>query len=366
MRVAVITRHAITNYGSLLQAYATQKVIESFGHSCEIIDYIRKDESYMEHEKTLLKRKANWNNNLLKRYLYLIVRQPESIAAGKKFETERKRLLKLTRLYDSEEDLKNNPPIADVYVTGSDQVWGPTENGEYDDSYFLSFTDKKKISYAASFGRLEMTWESDSYPRKWLGVYRYISVREKSAVELLQGMGIGAKQVIDPTLLFNSSFWNRLVEPIKEKNYILVYQLHNDKKLGEYAKKVAEAKGLKLIRVSSSFHQVSRPGKFIWCPSIGKFLAYIKYAECMITDSFHGTALAINFNTQFIEVLPNNKTSTRNISLLELTGLSNRVLSREDEFELMNTTIDFKIVNEIIENEREKSKNILKEMLDEE
>ena len=63
MKVSVITRHAIANYGSLLQAFATQKVLESLGHECEIVDYIREDESYKQHEKTLLKQKKEWNNN---------------------------------------------------------------------------------------------------------------------------------------------------------------------------------------------------------------------------------------------------------------------------------------------------------------
>ena len=63
MKVLVITRHAISNYGSLLQAMATQQVIEDLGHSCEIIDYIREDESYSKHEITLLKRKPGWYNN---------------------------------------------------------------------------------------------------------------------------------------------------------------------------------------------------------------------------------------------------------------------------------------------------------------
>lgn len=66
MKVAVITRHAITNYGSLLQALATQTVVENMGHCCEIIDYIRDDEHYSQHEKTILKRKPGWNNNLIK------------------------------------------------------------------------------------------------------------------------------------------------------------------------------------------------------------------------------------------------------------------------------------------------------------
>ena len=99
MKVAVITRHAITNYGSLLQTIATQRVIEKMGHSCEIIDYIRDDESYKRHELTLLKRKPEWFNNPLKRMLYLFLRQPESIIAGKKFEIEQKKWLTLSRRY---------------------------------------------------------------------------------------------------------------------------------------------------------------------------------------------------------------------------------------------------------------------------
>ena len=83
MKVSVITRHAITNYGSLLQAMATQRVIEELGHNCEIIDYIREDESYSQHEKTLLKRKKEWNRNPIKKGLYLAIRQPESIVRNK-------------------------------------------------------------------------------------------------------------------------------------------------------------------------------------------------------------------------------------------------------------------------------------------
>ena len=363
MKVAVITRHAITNYGSLLQAYATQKIIESFGYSCEIIDYIRKDESYVEHEKTLLKRKPNWYSNPLKRIIYLGLRQPESIAAGKKFEKERTELLNLTKHYESPEEIKQNPPVADIYVTGSDQVWGPIENGEYDDSYCLSFVDGKKISYAASFGRVEMNQDLEAYFKKWLGEYTYISVREDSAVSLLNEMGLSSKQVLDPTLLLSSSFWDQLLTPIKQKKYVLVYQLHNDKKLGEYAKRVAKEKGLPLVRISTSFHQIVRPGKFVWCPSIGEFLSYIKNAECMITDSFHGTAFAINFNTQFVEILPNNNTGTRNMSILKITGLGNRIAVNYD-IKISQEKIDFTNANNALVKEREKSIKCLEEMLE--
>ena len=83
----------------------------------------------------------------------------------------------------------------------------------------------------------------------------------------------------------------------------------------------------------------------------------------MITDSFHGTAFAINFNTPFVEVLPNNNTGTRNMSILRLTGLSNRIL-KDDDINLAMTTIDFSETNRILEKKREESIEILKHMLE--
>lgn len=363
MKVSVITRHAITNYGSLLQAFATQTAIEELGHECEIVDYIRDDESYRNHEKTLLKNKSNWNNNPIKRFIYLLIRQPGSIIAGKKFEEQRKIFLKLSKLYSTRESIKVDCPKADVYMTGSDQVWGPTEDGTYDDNYCLSYAEgKKKISYAASFGRTEMTPEIVETFKTMLGEYEHVAVREDSAVSLLGDMGINANQVLDPTLLFGKEFWDKQAKSTRTDKYILVYQLHNDKKLGEYAKKVAAEKGLPLIRISASFHQIFRPGKFVWCPTIAEFLGYVKNAELMITDSFHGTAFAINFNTQFVEVLPNTKTGTRNLSILNLTGLSDRIYNEENK-EVANTKADFAFANSVLAEKRIESKEILNKMI---
>lgn len=365
MKVDVITRHAITNYGSLLQSLATQTVIEELGHECEIIDYIRKDESYYEHEKTLLKSKPKWNNNIVLKLAYLALRQPESILAGKKFEKQRESYLHLSRRYDSRESIKADAPIADVYMTGSDQVWGPTEDGTYDENYCLSFVEgTKKIAYAASFGRTEMTEKVKDYFKKNLSDYSHIAVREDSAVSILKDFNIDAEQVLDPTLLFEKDFWLSYTKEVDCGKYILVYQLHNDKKLGEYAEKVAKEKGMKLIRISASFHQISRQGKFVWCPTIAEFLGYVKNAELMITDSFHGTAFAINFNTPFVEVLPNNKTGTRNMSILALTGLSDRILSDENA-DVANKETDFTFANRILREKRLESREILRKMIEE-
>lgn len=366
MKVSVITRHSVINYGSLLQSLATQNVIENLGHQCEIIDYIRDDETYQNFEKTILKQKPNWYNNPVKRFVYLALRQPESVFAGKRFENERKRLLNLTQLYSSDQELKNHPPCADVYMTGSDQVWGPVVNRTYDSSYCLSFVpnDKKKISYAASFGHTQINEEKTAYFKKWLSEYDDITVREDSAVNILKTMDLGAKQVLDPTLLLSADEWGKYISKDIKGKYVLIYQLHNNPKICEYAKKVAEEKGLPLIRISAYLHQITRPGKFVWCPSMDQFLSYIKNADCMITDSFHGTAFAINFNVSFVEVLPNDNTSTRNVSILNLTGLNDRILKDENDVELALKKPDFTYANKVLQSERKKSLETLAKMIE--
>lgn len=366
MKVAVITRHAITNYGSLLQAMATQHVIETMGHECEIIDYIRGDESYFQHEKTLLKSKPKWNKSLVRRFVYLGFRQPESVITGIKFERERSKFLKLSKRYTDAKQLLDDKPIADVYLTGSDQVWGPVGSGTYDSSYCLSFTDEldKRVSYAASFGHVRNKEGLREYYKKWLSRYDCVTVREDSAVAMLREMELDAKQVLDPTLLLDESYWGQYLKPVPYKKFVLVYQLHNDKRVGQYAQKVAKAKGIPLVRISASFHQIVREGKFKWEPEIAEFLSYIKYAECIITDSFHGTAFAINFNRPFVEILPNNDTETRNISILKMTGLLDRILYDIDDIELAERQIDFSYANQILALRRIESLNLLRKMIE--
>ena len=251
-------------------------------------------------------------------------------------------------------------------MTGSDQVLGPVVSGEYDNSYCLGFTadSDKRISYAASFGWAEMEQNLTEYYKKWLSRYHHIAVREDKAVSILEGIGIQACQVLDPTFLITAADWEKYTVPIPDKKYVLVYQLGNTTNLSSYARKIAQKKGLKLLRISPYLHQISRAGKLIWLPNPGQFLSYIKNAECMVTDSFHGTAFAINFNTPFVEVLPNNNTKSRNTSILNLTGLSDRILKSEEDTELADKPIDFMKANQILAEERLKSLAVLKEMIE--
>ena len=190
-------------------------------------------------------------------------------------------------------------------------------------------------------------------------------MREDSAVQLLNEININCiGQVLDPTLLLTGKEWDTYTSKknnIKGK-YVLVYQLHNNPVLSDYAIKFANHVGLPLYRVSPTFHQFKRGGKFLYLPDLGDFLSYIKNCSYFITDSFHGTAFAINFNRQFIEILPNNNTSSRNQSILRLTGLEDRIITDYNDFSIYKKRIDYSNVNAILEQERIKSLNILKRL----
>lgn len=363
MDIKVITRHAPSNYGSLLQSIATITILERLGHTCEIIDYIRDDEHGLKAVITSLNGKQGWNGNPLKKLAYIAFRYPEEKTAEIKFSRMRKKYLKLTGRCRMHEDLKQLD--ADVFMTGSDQVWGPTLNGQYDEAYFLSFVSgKPKTAYAASFGRTDFTLKILAEYSKLLSTYSGIAVRENNAVDLLKLLGITCMgQVLDPTLLLTGEEWSKRIKRNMEGKYVLVYQLHNNPVLTDYALRFARHTGLPLYRISPTFHQVRRGGKFIYLPDLDEFLSYIKNCTYFLTDSFHGTAFALNFNKQFIEILPNNKTGSRNQSILQLTGLTDRILTDFNDFSMADKVIEYTSVNNILAKERQKSIAILKSLL---
>lgn len=362
MIINVITRHAPSNYGSLLQSIATVNVLQRMGHDAFIIDYIRPDDLGLNKVKQEASLKGG---SLIKKLIYTLVRYPIEKIAELRFRKMRKKHLKTTTRCSSVEDLAGLQ--ADYFMTGSDQVWGPMVNGKFDSSYFLSFVKiGRKVAYAASFGKAYFDERTVEDYKQLLSSYDKIAVREDSAVSLIKGWGgtncVG--QVIDPTLLLSSKEWKDLlnIKDNKKDPYILVYQIHNDVKLSQYAKNLAAHKKIKLVRVNPFLHQCLRGGRFRLCPDVKEFLELINNAAYIVTDSFHGTCFAINFNKQFVEILPNNATGTRNQSILTLTGLTSRITTDFENFSIVEKEIDYKPVNEILEKERERCIGVLKDM----
>jgi hypothetical protein len=363
MNIKVITRHGPSNYGSVLQSIATLEILKRLGVKAEIIDYQRRDERGIRAVLANVNNKVGYSNPL-KKFLYVAVRFPMEWMAQKKFDKIRKKYLVMTRRCKDTADLEKLK--ADIFATGSDQVWGPVLTEPYDANYFLDFVKdrNKKIAYAASFGKTKFDEGIELRYRNLLKRYNHIAVREDSAKKLLDSWNIHCDgQVLDPTLLLTGDEWSKMIKKNRSAKYVLIYQIHNNPKLNELGRKIAERLKLPLYRVSPSLHQIKRGGKFIYLPDLGGFLSAIKNCSFFVTDSFHGTCFAINFNKQFVEVLPTNGTASRNQSILNLTGLTDRIIHGVDDLSIINTRIDYSPVNEIIEKERYRSIETLRKMI---
>ncbi|CDD36622.1 putative uncharacterized protein [Clostridium sp. CAG:356] len=369
MKIDIITRHAIANYGSILQAYATEKMLDKLNIENEIIDYVRVEENSKNLVKTYMKNSKKWNRNFITRFIYKIIQKPNLDIMNNKFAKYRKKYLKLTsKQYKNKNELMEDLPQADIYCTGSDQVWGQIANDDYDENYFLEFVpnDKRCIAYSASFGKNKLSENLKIKLPKLMEKYSDIMVRELSAVKILNASGIdNVKLVLDPTLLLSKEEWeeNLKIKNNEKEQYILTYQLHHNKEFDKYLKKLAKATNLKVVRLSSSIYYKFKYGKFVYLPDLEQFLTYFKNAKYVVTDSFHGTVFSIIFNKQVIDILP-GKTRTRIESILKLFGMEDRIVNDYNDMSIINKEIDYKKVNDILDKERKKSIEYLRKAIE--
>lgn len=98
--------------------------------------------------------------------------------------------LPLTQRFETSEELKQNPSVADIYVAGSDQIWNTGSMNGRTPGYYLDFGSAKKISYAASFAVSKFEDEWKPFVKQMLSHFDHFSVREKTGLKILQDLGI--------------------------------------------------------------------------------------------------------------------------------------------------------------------------------
>lgn len=364
MKVGILSRHSVANYGSLWQAYALQTAIEEIGYEAVNINYTPAGETGSKLAKTLSS-VSRWKRNPITKMLFLAYQYPSTAHTFNTFKKYRKKYLKETNEYTDSNQLSEKLPSVDLFCTGSDQVWNLLYDNKIDDTYFFDFLPegKKRIAYAASFGGNKFECENTEKYRLYLKKYAYITVREESGVKILKDFGIDSNQVLDPTLLLSGDEWERLLPKNKSKeDYILIYQLKPNKEFDKYALELSKRTGIKLIRISTMYFQRFKCGEFHYLPQPTEFLWYIKNAKYLLTDSFHGTCFALSFQTPFIEILP-DRYNERNKSLLKTIGVENRILDDYNDLSIIERKIDWEIIQNNILNKRMESIKILKTML---
>lgn len=346
-KVGIITVHCLPNWGSVLQAYALQKVIERLGFEVENIDYRFPNEFHWEKGKkwgmkppltlrnTLrsIKNTAMYAMNLKARPLMHLL------------DLFIKNNMKLSKRYISYNKLHKNPPIYDIYVSGSDQIWNPnTMLGDY--SYMFDFApaDAKIISYASSFSCRNIPEYMKPQYKRLLSRYTSISVRENNGKLIIHELlGRDAKVVLDPSLLLDGNEWRQLSmdgrKCILPPKYILCYML-------AYTFSADEPMNILLTRVQERFKwpvimlktapRNFKGEQFVLPKNYGigipEFLYLIQNASIVVSSSFHGTAFALNMGIPLVALAKKNE-DDRIASLVSNIGLANDILVMESEVE---------------------------------
>lgn len=363
-KVAVSTIFYVCNYGTVLQAYATQQILDRLGYESEIIRYIPER---LSNRRVLLSTGDASRSRALRNVVSIAVRTPGNIINRRIFDRFAEKHLTLTeKTYKNVQEVASSLPDAEIFMTGSDQVWNSRYNEGIDAVYYLSFVpeDKKKISYAASIGGDDFEEDEKIEIKRILERYDAISVREKSAKEAISALGIdGVEHVLDPTMLLYKDEWKKLVSPRRVNNrYLLIYTLGRDKTLIDIGAAIAKERGLKLVKIGLDFLWSLKLHKNDQFCTPNEFLSYFWYADYVVTNSFHGLCFSLNFDKQFSIVLPKTY-ATRLESLLEQFELTSRTVRSVGDLYHQKSSIDYTAVNKRIDDARRHSLSFLRNAL---
>lgn len=340
-KIGIITfQKSHGNYGASLQCFALWKYLDNKGFKSEVIDLLRP-----EHDQYKESKKFKWNFNkpsIFKIYLSKLKLFVLSCIGGTKSnvkysQTRLKRFkdfnsqIEYSKCYSCIDDLYNNPPIYDIYITGSDQVWNPNI-GFYIEPYFLTFVKDgfRKISYASSIALNDLPVQFHEYYKTWLSDYNHLSVREIKGKQIIDSLI--SKQisvVLDPTFLIDHLYWKNLaIRPNLSKKYLFVYTLIYNESLLNYAINKANSLNLELYCAMSIPVPNNYNSKITFLHDLGpaEWLGMISDAECFITDSFHGTIFSIMLGTPFYVNVSLEARSSRIQNLLAIFSLENHCL----------------------------------------
>lgn len=345
------------NYGQLLQCYALQKYLRDQGHDAYLIRYDPRND-YVKSPILIRVLKAC---NPIKLYTYIKQKRREKKSVDEQIKYPRhfnefrnEYIIQSDKIYTTYDQLKNDPPEADVYIVGSDQVWcwslfDIKKTRNIINAFFLNFGDPntKRISYAASWGSETI---SNSYKELIIPLitkFDAISVREKVGIELCKQCGVNdALCVPDPTFLLNPNEYIDLTmkEKVKSKEkYIFLYMLNNGFSFDiDNVYKWASSNGLSVKYVTGN-NLVDKHEKVF--PSVLDWLSLIDKAEYIITNSFHCSVFSILFNKKFAVVPLTGRLkglNSRLSSLFELCKMKNRFIE-SNCFDVLNNPCECNI-----------------------
>lgn len=370
-KIGIMSMQRIINYGSFLQAYGLKSIIEDIGHEVQFVDYHR--------EKPLIVTNKKSNYNLLQKiyktkevfkYDAPFSHKLQYIRFKKNFAKKYHSLLGLTAE-------PNYLPELDSLVIGSDEVFNCIQKNP-NVGYSLELFGKRNkakqvVTYAASFGNTTLeklqNFGVDAEISALLNEMDYISVRDKNSGDIVKALtGKEVSYNFDPVLAYNYIEKCKFIPSIEKKeDYLILYAYsgritpNESKLISNYAKK----KKLKVYAIGGA---QGCADKFIDCSPF-ELLSYFKNANEIITDTFHGTIFSVITNKPFATIIRKsvgNKYGNEEklMDLLNRLGLRRRSMYSVDKLDgIFNDEIDYEKVNKIIDNERNKTYEYLRNVL---
>lgn len=347
MKIGILSMQRVKNYGSFLQGFALKKTMESFGCECEFIEieqghiFPKLARTPLFYFKKAIERYFKWDAFTILKYTRLF---------NKRFETEFFSILEIN---------KHNISKFDVVVIGSDEVFNFAQHVPwgYTSQLFGDVKNADKVfSYAASFGHTTMK-EIESFGVKdkistALKNLSTISVRDCNSFEIVKAL-IDREPLlhVDPVIMFN---YDKYIKPVDKAEYIVIYT---------YPNRIKSKEEVMAIRSFAKKHNkklISIGFYFSWCdetvvPDPFEVLGYIKGADYIITDTFHGAVMSVKFNKKFVALVRKSNIE-KMTSLLVQFNLTNRIIENLSTLEaVLTVSIDYSIINNMIQNEQKKS-----------
>ena len=376
-KIGLVICYFHENYGSMLQAYATQRIFDKLDLPNEAV-YCHDPHMYMTmpkwsyyyHKLTnkdvlidkIKRTQGKFVNRLLKTEFY-----SRQAIRSEKFKEFSRKTFRVSRPYANRCELMEDSSNYAAFVVGSDQLWSPANIDN--DFYTLTFVPDEipKIAYATSFGTSSIPRYQYKKAKEFLDRFDSISVREESGRRLVEKLsGKRAEVVLDPTLLLPREEWERFScrPPIIEGDYIFCYFLGNNRKGRRFAEKLRAETGCRIAALLHMDEYIPEDESFAdLAPyDIGpeEFVNLIRHASYVCTDSFHGTVFSIIFQRRFFtfDRFDSNSTistNTRIETLLGMAGLERRRMCEDCLPETVFEELDFSAAEKKIRKKREES-----------
>lgn len=365
MKIALITIQNANNYGAITQAFAMQEVLKRYGE----VDIINYENRHISRSFDLVRFKPDFHGLLgAGKDLFRLFPRYRAIKKFKDFIDDK---FNLTESFTHEDLVAGKVADYDVYVAGSDQIWNPVcvnDKGQIDTGYFLDFapSEAKKISFASSIGGHKYSEVEAASVKQLLSRFEHLAVREKDTqIYLKKLLNRPVKHVLDPTLLLDKQDWLNAVgvaSDAERVGYILLYTVPKVSLINDAVNYFAKKLNLKVISLEQGLTAGAKVNKQIRDAGPKEFIELFANASFVITDSFHGTCFALNFEKPFVAVSP-GKHSNRIESLLNLVGLDDQLLKDGNEISKKPVEMDMNTAIERLNVAREESMNYLENCL---